>query len=69
MDVIREQGEASMDVQPSLVPECPSSHPNVHVRGFPLTLGEAEIAMLFGQFGEISSLRLARHPATKQVLG
>jgi hypothetical protein len=45
------------------------SHPNIYVRGFPLTWGEAEVVGLFKQFGQLSSLRLVRHSVTKDSFG
>ncbi|PSC71712.1 voltage-gated ion channel superfamily isoform A [Micractinium conductrix] len=46
-----------------------SSHPNIFVRGLPLQWGENEITAVFGQFGQLTSLRLVRHSVTKHSLG
>lgn len=47
----------------------PSNHPNIFVRGLPLTWSEPEITTVFQQFGNLTSLRLVRHSVTKQSLG
>ena len=46
-----------------------SNHPNIFVRGLPLTWSELEITGLFQKFGTLTSLRLVRHSVTKQSLG
>ena len=38
-------------------------------RGLPLQWGENEITAVFGQFGQLTSLRLVRHSVTKHSLG
>jgi hypothetical protein len=45
------------------------AHPNVFVRGLPLAWGESELASVFSQYGELSSIRLVRHSMTKHSLG
>lgn len=46
-----------------------TAHPNVFVRGLPLAWGESELASVFSQYGELSSIRLVRHSMTKHSLG
>jgi len=44
-------------------------HPNLFVRGLPLTWSEQEIMTVFQQFGTLTTMRLVRHGVTKQSLG
>lgn len=44
-------------------------HPNIFVRGLPLSWSETEITAVFQQYGQLSSMRLVRHSVTKQSLG
>lgn len=44
-------------------------HPNIFVRGLPLSWGEEEITTIFETHGTLTSLRLVRHSVTKLSLG
>lgn len=44
-------------------------HPNIFVRGLPLTWSEDQIAAVFEKYGTLTSLRLVRHSVTKLSLG
>lgn len=46
-----------------------AQHPNIFVRGLPLSWSEAEITAVFQQYGQLTSIRLVRHSVTKQSLG